>query len=111
MEMPPLVQIGPAPAPLARESTHKCGCSHKFCPRKIHSAAGVVLGLMMILHLVVNAQALRPALYQAGVERIQALGGLLPWLSLTLVLLPLVRFETTLTIVGAPFIIKLFASK
>ena len=66
---------------------------------------------MMILHLVVNALALRPALYQAGVDRIQALGGLLPWLSLTLVLLPLVRFETTLTIVGAPFIIKLFVSK
>ncbi|MBV8228745.1 MAG: hypothetical protein JO329_02060 [Planctomycetaceae bacterium] len=89
METPSLVQIGPASAPERPAAPHSCGCGHKFCPRKVHSVAGVVFGLMMIQHLAVNALALRPGLYQAAVGRIQALGWVLPWLSLTLIVLPL----------------------
>ena len=43
---------------------------------------------MMVQHLVVNAWVVAGH-YQAIVDRIHGLGGLLPWLSLTLVFLPL----------------------
>ena len=89
VEAPHLVQIGPAPAAAQLEKPHSCGCGKKFCPRKVHSVSGVVFGVMMVQHLAVNALGLWPARYQAAVDRIYGLGGLLPWLSLTLVFLPL----------------------
>ena len=84
-----VVQIGPAPAAAQVDKPRSCGCGKRFCPRKIHSVAGVIFGVMMVQHLVVNALGLWPARYQAVVDRIHGLGGLLPWLSLTLVFLPL----------------------
>ena len=58
-------------------------------PARYHSAAGVIFGVMMVQHLVVNALGLWPARYQAVVNRIHGLCSLLPWLSVTLVFLPL----------------------
>jgi succinate dehydrogenase / fumarate reductase cytochrome b subunit len=91
METPHLVQISPVPAAAAAQldKPHSCGCGTKFCPRKVHSVAGVIFGVMMVQHLAVNALGLWPARYQAAVDRMHGLGGLLPWLSLTLVFLPL----------------------
>ena len=89
MESPHVVLIGPAPTAAQSEAPRSCGCGKTFCPRKVHSVAGVVFGVMMVQHLVVVATGLWPARYQAVVDRIQGLGGLLPWLSLTLVFLPL----------------------
>jgi len=89
MKTPHVVLIGPAPAAAQLDKPHSCGCGKRFCPRKVHSVAGVIFGVMMVQHLIVNALGLWPARYQAVVDRIHGLGGLLPWLSVTLVFLPL----------------------
>jgi succinate dehydrogenase / fumarate reductase, cytochrome b subunit len=91
VEAPYLVQIGPAPAvaEIAEPKSHTCGCKARYCPRKFQSVSGVVFGVMMVQHLAVNFLGLWPARYQAAVDRIYGLGGWLPWLSLTLVFLPL----------------------
>ena len=91
IESPHVVQIAPAPAPAIAEpaKSHSCGCKKRYCPRKIQSVSGVVFGLMMVQHLAVNFLGLWPERYQAAVDRIYGLGPWLPWLSLTLVFLPL----------------------
>ncbi|MFG0247929.1 MAG: hypothetical protein ACF8OB_03505 [Phycisphaeraceae bacterium JB051] len=66
---------------------HSCG--HKVCPRKIHSVAGMLFGVMMVQHFLLNMLTMWPTRFDAAVGRLHDMGILLPILSLVLVILPL----------------------
>lgn len=73
--------------PAAHGSGHSCG--HKVCPRKIHSVAGMLFGIMMVQHFALNMLAIRPESFNHPVGRLHELGMWLTFASLVLVMIPL----------------------
>lgn len=64
---------------------------HEFLLRRLHSLSGLIpVGAFMCMHLLVNASVLGgPATFQANVDRIHALGPLLPLVEWTFIFLPI----------------------
>lgn len=68
---------------------HKCNCTLRSCPRRLHALTGAMLGAGVILHLAVNALGFWPQTYQRVVDAIHGLGPALPWLEAALIFIPL----------------------
>jgi succinate dehydrogenase/fumarate reductase cytochrome b subunit len=72
------------------EPASKCACGGGgTCPRQYLAYTGYCLAGFLLLHLAVNALAMRPALFQSVVSRNHALGSILPVLEVGLIFVPL----------------------
>jgi len=65
---------------------------HEFLIRRLHSLSGLLpVGFFLCMHLVTNASVLAgPGVFQGNVDRIHALGPLLPAVEWTFIFLPLI---------------------
>jgi succinate dehydrogenase / fumarate reductase cytochrome b subunit len=69
---------------------HACACGGgRTCPRRYLALTGFALGAFLVLHLALNALALRPVAFQSAVSHTHALGGFLPVLEVGLIFIPL----------------------
>ncbi len=81
----------PAPQPSSTDAGPSFLARHEFLLRRLHSLSGLVpVGAYMVVHLVTNASVLGgAATFQGNVDKIHALGPLLPIVEWTFIFIPI----------------------
>ncbi|MEX2186483.1 MAG: succinate dehydrogenase cytochrome b558 subunit [Pirellulales bacterium] len=81
----------PAPQPSSADAGPSFLARHEFVLRRLHSLSGLVpVGAYMVVHLVTNASVLGgAATFQGNVDKIHALGPLLPLVEWTFIFIPI----------------------
>jgi len=96
-------QPTPFPAQFVMQQPAKpvCNCKGLKKPRQLHALVGFFLIAFLIAHLAIIATGVKPALYQATVDRVEALTGGVPVLLFLFLFLPLlVQFGSGLFLVN-----------
>lgn len=81
----------PAPQPSSADGGPSFLARHEFLLRRLHSLSGLIpVGAYMVVHLATNASVLGgAATFQGNVDKIHALGPLLPFVEWTFIFIPI----------------------
>lgn len=69
--------------------SHSCSCQSVKLPRKIHAASGLVFGIFLVAHLLLNSSALEGTHFRSTIDFVHGIIHALPGITLVLVFIPL----------------------